>query len=222
MKAELRADGLHISGYVNVPGRPSRPIPTRDGRAIEIIEQGAFRDAIERAGEIRMLQDHMVDRVLATTADGTLEVKEDAVGLRAESVVTDEEVIDAAKHGRLKGWSFNMKRVKADMKTRAGGELPVRHVKSFDMDEISIIINKNPCYSSTSVELRGEEEEETETRANTEDTEFVLNEEENEHIEGRAEETDNTVTDSNDEDASSVWREDVRKKREIIDSLKRR
>ena len=215
MKAELRADGLHISGYVNVPGRKSRPIPTRDGRAIEIIEQGAFRDAIERAGEIRMLQDHMEDRVLATTADGTLEVKEDAVGLRADSIVTDDKVIEAAKHGKLKGWSFNMKRVKADMENRAEGELPVRHVKSFDMDEISIIINKNPCYSSTSVELRGEEAEETETRANMEDTEFILEDEENSHIEEERAEEDN-----NDND-SEAWKEDIRKAKDVIESLKR-
>lgn len=215
MKAELRADGLHISGYVNVPGRQSRPILTGDGRAIEIIEQGAFRDAIERAGEIRMLQDHRPDRVLATTADGTLDVKEDAVGLRAESVVTDEEVIEAAKHGKLKGWSFNMRRIESELENRAEGELPVRHVKSFDMDEISLIINKIPCYSSTSVELRGEEEEETETRANTEDTEFVLEDEENSHIEeGRAEE------DNNDND-SEAWKEDIRKAKDVIESLKR-
>ena len=28
MRAELRADGLHISGYVNIPGRESRPVET--------------------------------------------------------------------------------------------------------------------------------------------------------------------------------------------------
>ena len=37
MKAELRADGLHISGYVNVPGRESRPVLTPRGKVIEII-----------------------------------------------------------------------------------------------------------------------------------------------------------------------------------------
>ena len=43
MRAELRADGLHISGYVNVPGRESRPVMTPHGRVIEIIEQRAFQ-----------------------------------------------------------------------------------------------------------------------------------------------------------------------------------
>lgn len=164
MKAELRADGLHISGYVNVPGRESRPVLTPRGKVIEIIEQRAFARAIERAGEVRMLLDHDSNHVLADTSDGTLKVKEDEVGLRAESVVTDEAVIAGAKEGRLKGWSFNMKNVVDSIEERAEG-LPIRHVKDFDMDEITLVMNKVPVYSSTSIEVRAGSEEEVETRA---------------------------------------------------------
>lgn len=164
MKAELRADGLHISGYVNVPGRESRPVLTPRGKVIEIIEQRAFARAIERAGEVRMLLDHDQNHVLADTTDGTLKVKEDEVGLRAESVVTDEAVIAGAKEGRLKGWSFNMKNVVDSIEERAEG-LPIRHVKDFDMDEITLVMNKVPVYSSTSIEVRTDTEEEVETRA---------------------------------------------------------
>lgn len=164
MKAELRADGLHISGYVNVPGRESRPVLTPRGKVIEIIEQRAFARAIERAGEVRMLLDHDRNHVLADTTDGTLKVKEDEVGLRAESVVTDEAVIAGAKEGRLKGWSFNMKNVVDTVEVRAEG-LPIRRVKDFDMDEITLVMNKVPVYSSTSIEVRADAEEEVETRA---------------------------------------------------------
>ena len=164
MKAELRADGLHISGYVNVPGRESRPVLTPRGKVIEIIEQRAFARAIERAVEVRMLLDHDRNHVLADTTDGTLKVKEDEVGLRAESVVTDEAVIAGAKEGRLKGWSFNMKNVVDSIEERAEG-LPIRRVKDFDMDEITLVMNKVPVYSSTSIEVRADTEEEVETRA---------------------------------------------------------
>ena len=165
MKAELRADGLHISGYVNVPGRESRPVMTPHGKVIEIIEQRAFARAIERAGgAIRMLLDHDKNHVLADTQSGTLNVKEDEVGLRAESVVTDEAVIAGAKQGKLRGWSFNMRNVKDEVETRAE-VLPIRHVKDFDMDEITLVMNKMPVYSSTSVEVRAGEEEDVETRA---------------------------------------------------------
>ena len=164
MKAELRADGLHISGYVNVPGRESRPVLTPHGKVIEVIEQRAFARAIERAGDIKMLLDHDRNHVLADTSNGTLSVEEDEVGLRAESVVTDESVIAGAKEGRLKGWSFNMKNVKDSIEERAEG-LPIRHVKDFDMDEITLVMNKVPIYSSTSIEVRAGEEEQVETRA---------------------------------------------------------
>lgn len=164
MRAELRADGLHISGYVNVPGRESRPVLTPRGKVIEIIEQRAFARAIERAGGIRMLLDHDKNRVLASTTEGTLRVREDEVGLRAESVVTDEDVLAGAKAGRLRGWSFNMKNVKDSIEERADA-LPIRRVKDFDMDEITLVMNKVPVYSSTSVEVRADTEEEVETRA---------------------------------------------------------
>lgn len=171
MRAELRADGLHISGYVNVPGRASRPVLTKHGRVIEVIEQRAFADAIARAGVIRMLLDHDQSRVLATTEEGTLNLREDEVGLRAESVVTDEAVIAGAKAGKLKGWSFNMKNVVDSIEERAEG-LPIRHVKSFDMDEITLVMNKVPVYSSTSIEVRADTEEEVETRALYLETEY--------------------------------------------------
>lgn len=174
MRAELRADGLHISGYVNVPGRASRPVLTKHGRVIEVIEQRAFANAITRAGVIRMLLDHDQSRVLATTEEGTLSLREDEVGLRAESVVTDEAVIAGAKSGKLKGWSFNMKNIVDSIEERAEG-LPIRHVKSFDMDEITLVMNKIPVYSSTSIEVRADTEEEVETRALYLDTEYSEN-----------------------------------------------
>lgn len=173
MRAELRADGLHISGYVNVPGRESRPVITPRGRVIEIIEQRAFQKAIERADNIRMLLDHDPARVLAETRAGNLSVKEDAVGLRAESVVTDPEVIEDARQGKLRGWSFNIKNPVDSIEQRADG-LPIRHITDLDMDEITLVVNKIPVYSSTSIEVRADTEESVEYRADTmEEAEFV-------------------------------------------------
>lgn len=155
MQAELRADGLHISGYVNVPGRQSRPVMTPHGRVIEVIEQRAFAKAIGRAENIRMLLDHDPSRVLAETRANTLTVVEDAVGLRAESIVTDQEVIDGAKAGRLRGWSFNIKNPVDTIEQRAEG-LPVRHITDLDMDEVTLVMNRIPAYSSTSIEVRAD------------------------------------------------------------------
>lgn len=173
IRAELRADGcLHISGYVNVPGRESRPVMTPHGRVIEIIEQRAFAKAIQRASNIRMLLDHDTNRVLAETRADTLRVMEDAVGLFAQSVVTDPEVIEDAKAGKLRGWSFNIKNPVDTVEQRADG-LPIRRITDLDMDEITLVVNKIPVYSSTSIEVRAGEEESVEYRAeNMDEVEF--------------------------------------------------
>lgn len=170
MKAEIRADGLHISGYVNVPGRESRPVITPRGKVIEVIEQRAFQRALEKVDNVDLMVDH--ERKIASTKEGTLKAYEDEVGLRAEAVITDEEVVQCAKQGKLKGWSFNMFRVKDEMEERAG-QLPIRKIKDFMMTEITLALNKRPVYSSTSIELRADDEEEVEERAENFDLKVV-------------------------------------------------
>lgn len=162
MKAELRADGLHISGYVNVPGRESRPVITPRGKVNEVIEQRAFQRAIDKADNIELKLDH--EKTIASTTQGNLTVFEDEVGLRASTVITDEEVIREARAGKLKGWSFNMMKVVDEIEERAG-KLPLRRVKDFMMSEITLALKKMPVYSSTSIEFRAEEEQEIEFRA---------------------------------------------------------
>lgn len=183
MNMELRADGLHITGYVNVPGRYSRPVTTPHGRVIEVIEQRAFDRAIKRAKEIRVLMDHNKDRVLASTKDQTLKVKEDEIGLRADTVITDEEVINAAKDNKIRGWSFNMKNVVDEVEERSEN-LPLRKVKDFDMDEITLAIHRVPVYAATSVEIRAGEEENEEHRAISQDITFCDRSEKKEYNSG--------------------------------------
>lgn len=162
IKAEIRADGLHISGYVNVPGRESRPVITPRGKVIEVIEQRAFQRALQKVDNVDLKVDH--ERTIASTKEGSLKVYEDEIGLRAEAVITDEEVIQGAKQGKLKGWSFNMMKVVDEIEERAG-KLPLRKVKDFIMTEITLALRKLPVYSATSIEVRAEEEEEIEMRA---------------------------------------------------------
>jgi phage head maturation protease len=161
IKAEIRADGLHISGYVNVPGRESRPVITPRGKVVEVIEQRAFQRALQKVDNIDLMVDH--ERKIASTKEGNLKVYEDEIGLRAEAVITDEEVIQGARQGKLKGWSFNMLKVVDEIEERAG-KLPLRRVKDFIMTEITLALRKMPVYSATSIEIRAEEEEEVEIR----------------------------------------------------------
>ena len=59
MKIEIRADGTHICGYVNVPGKKSLPLPIpKYGMVIETVEPKAFEKAINRTNNIRLTVDH--------------------------------------------------------------------------------------------------------------------------------------------------------------------
>lgn len=170
-KAEIRADGLlRIVGYVHVPGRDSRPVMTPRGKVIERIEQRAFERAIGKADNIDLMVDH--ERIIASTTKGNLTLKEDEVGLRAEAIIDDDEVIKGARAGKLRGWSFKMLRVVDEIEERAG-QLPLRTIKDFMMPEVTLALHKIPVYSSTSIELRAEEEEEIEVRTEETQTEFI-------------------------------------------------
>lgn len=164
MQIEFRADGARISGYVNAVERQSRPVMTPMGRVVEEIEAGAFARALERAGDVPATVDHDPARVCASTGAGTLELREDAIGLHAELTVTDGEVIRRARRGEIRGWSFGMKNVQAELEERAD-KLPLRRVKELDLDHVTLVLDKCPVYSATSVEVRAGEENTLETRA---------------------------------------------------------
>lgn len=165
MKIEERADGLHIKGYVNVTGKISRPLITPHGKCVETIEERAFANAIEKSGNITVTVDHDSTHVYADTNNGTLQLEEDAIGLKAVVLIKDEMVIEAARKGKIKGWSFGMYNVIDEMEQRAEDQLPLRHVKDFCLDHITLVINKTPCYAATSVECRANDEVSIESRS---------------------------------------------------------
>ncbi len=164
MKIEIRAEGLHIEGYVNVTEKKSRPVITPAGKVIEVIEERAFEKAIERAGNIVVTVDHDKTHIYASTEDGTLSLYEDAIGLHADVLIKDENLIELAKQGKIRGWSFGMYNVKDEIEQRAD-DLPIRRVKSLDLDHLTLVVKKQPVYSATSIELRADESIDMEERA---------------------------------------------------------
>jgi hypothetical protein len=163
MKIEIRADGAHISGYVNATEKKSRPVITPHGKVIEEIEPRAFERAIERAGEITLTVDHDSSSVYARTSDGTLQLYEDDIGLHADVLITDKTLIELAKTGKIRGWSFGMYNVVDEIVERAN-ELPLRKVKDLDLDHVTLVVKKTPVYSATSVEIRAGADVELEER----------------------------------------------------------
>ena len=174
MKIEVRADGLHISGYVNVTGKLSRPVITPRGKVLETIEERAFEEAIKKSGEVTVQLDHDAGHVYATTSDNSLSLREDAIGLHADVLITDELVIEMARKGKLRGWSFGMYNVQDEMESRGADELPIRHVKGFILDHVSLIKDKVPCYAATSVECRADDMIDMEQRAIDIEPELII------------------------------------------------
>ena len=163
LNIEIRADGAHISGYVNVTEKKSRPVVTPHGKVIEEIEPRAFEKAINRAGNISLTVDHDQSHIYAETRDGTLTLYEDDIGLHADVLVKDKPLIELAKNGKVRGWSFGMYNVQDEIEPRAD-DLPLRKIKALDLDHLTLVVNKVPCYSATSVEIRADAEVDIETR----------------------------------------------------------
>ena len=163
MKIEIRADGAHISGYVNATEKKSRPVITPHGKVIEEIEPRAFERAIERAGNISLTVDQDSSHVYAETQDGSLQLYEDDIGLHADVLIRDETLIELAKQGKIRGWSFGMYNVKDEIIERAD-DLPLRKVKDLDLDHVTLVVKKRPVYSATSVEIRAGADVELEER----------------------------------------------------------
>ncbi|MBI6055049.1 HK97 family phage prohead protease [Clostridium perfringens] len=165
MRVEIRNNSIIIDGYVNAVARDSRLIPDVKGSFREQIVPKAFQRALEKAENVDILLNHDKNRKLGSTAEGTLELFEDNIGLRAIATITDAEVIEKAKRNELRGWSFGFYSVKDRWEDIEEG-VQRRYVEDLELTEVSIVDNtKVPVYSATSIETRANEEVLTETRS---------------------------------------------------------
>lgn len=146
MRIQIRSDSVEIEGYVNAVGRDSRPMKDRSTgeRFVEQIVPGAFTRALTR-NDVELWLNHDQDRVLGSTKTN-LELTEDSIGLKARAIVTDKEVIEKARSGKLRGWSFGFyDRDSRNEDVREG--LKRRYVEDMDLKEVSIIDDRKlPCY----------------------------------------------------------------------------
>ena len=157
MQIRVRKDSVEIEGYVNAVERKSKPLWSRIGRFVERICKGAFKRALERNHNVRILLNHDPTRDLGGTADGNLELNEDSIGLHARATITDPEVVKKARDGDLVGWSFGFYDREVEQKTDEDG-LPLRNVRELDLEEVSILDNTTtPAYDGTLVAVRADE-----------------------------------------------------------------
>lgn len=159
MKIEIRsATEMHVSGYVNAVERDSRVLPPEmacgaNSQFVEKVGAGAFKRAIERNPNVRLFFNH--EREIGSVSGGQLKLCEDNIGLHAEAVVKDPDIISAAKHGELRGWSFGFSGARATWED-VNATLKRRTLNDFDLSEVSLL-TKTPAYIGTSVEMRSTE-----------------------------------------------------------------
>lgn len=159
MRIELRSDNnILIDGYVNAVARDSRIMPSINGDFVEQVVPGTFHKALSRARNVDLLLNHNESRKLGSIIEGNLKLFEDNIGLRAIATITDEEVIEKAIAGKLKGWSFGFYLNNDRWETDSKG-IKRRFLEDIELLEVSILDNtKNPAYIATSIETRDNKE----------------------------------------------------------------
>ena len=156
MEIRIANNKVEIEGYVNAVERKSKPLMSRMGAFIERICKGAFKRALQRNDDIRILLNHNWSKDLGGTKEGNLELTEDNIGLRARAIISDPEVVQKAREGGLVGWSFGFTDVDVDEHLEEG--VRTRDVKDLDLYEVSLLDrSKIPAYEGTLVNVRSED-----------------------------------------------------------------
>ena len=156
VKVEIRSDNTAvIEGYVNAVERMSRILHDYDGKQfLEVVKTGTFAKAIAANPHVKLYFNH--ERAIGGMDDGTLELKEDNIGLYARALVNDPEIVREGRAGNLSGWSFgfwinpNGEEWRDDEQNGR-----IRELTDISLDEVSIL-DVTPAYYATSINTRDE------------------------------------------------------------------
>ncbi|WHS73263.1 HK97 family phage prohead protease [Bacillus cereus] len=166
MKMELRVavsdlctntDGtMTVSGYVNETGQLSNVLGVTK-RFVEKIAKGAFSRAIQSAQkDIDFLAEHKGDLILASTRNGSLQLKEDNKGLHMEATIAPtswgKDYYELINSGILRNMSFGFRAIK-DSWRLLETNLYERTIEELELFEVSVV--KNPAYSQSTIAARG-------------------------------------------------------------------
>lgn len=172
MRINLREDSVELEGYVNAVERSSKTLTDRIGNFVERICAGAFKRALKRGNNVHILLNHDWNRDLGSTEQGNLELEEDNIGLRVRATITDPDVIQKAREGKLVGWSFGFE--DREVENGLEGGVFLRLVKDLFLHEVSVLDDtKQPAYAGTQVYARsidGEDHIINRGAENTDDT----------------------------------------------------
>jgi len=149
--AEIRsdADGIKVEGYAAVFGEET----DIGGMFREVIERGAFKDAIGRDDVVFLINHEGLP--LARTRSGTLKLSEDDHGLKIETMLDPDDpdvksIAGKMKRGDLDKMSFAFYPEVQEWDEE--GEIPLRTIKKASLHDVSVVTS--PAYSGTEIALR--------------------------------------------------------------------
>lgn len=155
IKLDYNSEQRKLGGYINVVERASETLYSKQrGKWFkETIKAGTFTRALQKNDSIPMLLEHDWDRQIAHTANGTLELREDAIGLRFDAVV-DEDTFNEIQQRNITSCSFGMKVNEQEFET-INPKMEKRYISNIDLFEVSLVAN--PAYVGSLVEQRNME-----------------------------------------------------------------
>ncbi len=154
VRAGKDGGGPVITGYASVFNSPSEILYEADyGKFREVVAPGAFRRTI-REQDVVLLVEHAA-LPLGRTGAGTLELSEDAKGLRFRSVLDADDpdvkrLIPKVKRGDMARCSFGFIPIRETWDDSTTP--PTRTLKEVRLVDVSIV--SRPAYPATSVAVR--------------------------------------------------------------------
>ncbi|PFX62950.1 phage major capsid protein [Bacillus wiedmannii] len=149
------SDGLFVRGLVNKSGAWSQTLYDKHGKPfIERVMPNVFARALQRAKDVKLLNEHDKNMLLARTKDETLKLKETSRGLEMEANLVpsklSEHIHASIKRGTLSNMSFGMV-VLDDVWTKEKG-VNQRSITDLALYECSIV--SDPAYEDSAIEAR--------------------------------------------------------------------
>lgn len=150
-------DGGKLIGYAAVFNKRSKDL----GGFVEVIEPGAFRDAISAGADIKALWNHDSNIVLGRTLSGTLSIAEDDTGLKVEITPPEKGIARDYAEMVLRGdvsqmsFAFSVRSDGQRFEELEDGTI-LRTLTSLDLFEVSPVTF--PAYPDTTIAKRAMEE----------------------------------------------------------------
>lgn len=151
---EAEGDLINVTGYAAVFGDQAEIGPLSSWGWAEVVERGAFADALQRRDDVTFLINHS-GLPLARTTSGTLTLVEDQRGLRVDTALDASDpdvqrILPKMKRGDLSKMSFAFLAEKETWDET--GDHAVRTIHSVQLFDVSIVTD--PAYEGTEIGLR--------------------------------------------------------------------